>query len=144
MQSSLLSAAQALDANSLKQALSWLRKCPLLPGQPGARLVALALWKHMVLASDGEAPLHCTDRTAALSALNDIGAAVTGEKAVWAGYRALPVLEKLIGSADAAAIVAAVLWDLILSAHKASSLRHSNCSTGEVTWQFAATRCISS
>jgi hypothetical protein len=118
MQSGLLNAAKALDAGSPQQALSLLRKLPLSPGEEGARPVALALWKHLVLASDDEAPLPCTDRKVALAALSAIGAAATDEKFIWASYQALPVLEKQLGSANAGAVVAGVLWDRILSAHE--------------------------
>lgn len=118
MQAGLLNAAKALDRNSPTDALSCLRKLPLLAGEETARLVALALWKRMVLSSGGGEPLRCKDSKMALSALNDLGAALTDEKYVLAAYRALPVLEKLIGSADAAAAVAAIFWDRILSTHE--------------------------
>lgn len=98
--------------------MSWLHKLPLLPGEEGARPVALALWKNLVLASDGKAPLPCKDKKAALTALNAIGAAVTDEKFIWASYQALPGLEKQLGPANAAAVVAGLLWGRILSAHE--------------------------
>jgi hypothetical protein len=118
MQTILLSAARALDDELPKEALALLRKLPLTRGDEPTRLVALALWKRMALISDGEGPLNCRDADAALAALTDLGAALTNERSIWAGYRAFPVLEKLIGSADAAAAIAGVLWDRILSAHE--------------------------
>lgn len=118
MQANLLSAARALDDGSAKDALAWLRGLPLTAGEEAPRQVALALWKRMVLLSDGEEPLRCKDADAALAALNDVGAALAEPDKIWLGYRALPVLEKMIGSTDAAAAVAAILWDRILGAHE--------------------------
>lgn len=118
MQARLLSAARALDDDTPMEALSWLRKLPLATGDEAARLVALALWKRMVLLSDGGAPLAAKDAKAALGALTDLGSALTDAESIWAGYRAFPVLEEQIGSGDAAAAVAGLLWDRILAAHE--------------------------
>jgi hypothetical protein len=118
IQTILLSAAKALDDDSPKDALGWLRQLPLTTGEEATRLVALALWKRMALISDKAGPLDCRDSKAVLDALTDLGAALTEETSIWIGYRAFPVLEKLIGSADAAAAITGILWDRILTAHE--------------------------
>jgi hypothetical protein len=118
MQTILLSAAKALDENVPHRALAWLRELPLTAGDDATRLVALALWKRMVLISNRAGPLDCRDSGAAVAALSDLGAALTGQRSIWVGYRAFSQLEKLIGSADAAAAVASIFWDRVLTSHE--------------------------
>ena len=118
MQAGLLDAARALDDGSPDLALLRLRTIPLVADAEPARIVALALWKNLVRTCDGKEPLPCQDTHKALAALDDLGAAVADERHIWPAYRAFPLLEKQVGSANAAAAVAAILWARILKAHE--------------------------
>lgn len=118
MQSSLLAAARALDNGFPNQAIERLRKILLVVEAEPLRVVALALWKNLVRSCDGSDPMPCEDVETALSALDAFGVAMEDASHIWPAYRAIPVLEKQIGSVNAAAAVAAILWTRILTAHE--------------------------
>jgi hypothetical protein len=118
MRASLLAAAKSLDTGEARGALEILRALPLARSEQATRLVALALWKRVVLSSAGSDLLAGADAKSALIALDEIGAALLDDSFIWNAYRALPVLEKEIGAADAASATAAILWDRALVAHE--------------------------
>ncbi|HEV8015050.1 MAG TPA: hypothetical protein VGP48_05935 [Stellaceae bacterium] len=118
MKASLLAGARALDGGKPDEARAALRAAPLAICDRSLRLIAMALWKRMLLpAEDKDAPADERLRETEKS-LNAVGAAIKDGAFIWNAYEALPTLEARIGAADVAAVMATTLWDRVLEAHE--------------------------
>jgi Glycosyltransferase sugar-binding region containing DXD motif len=111
----LVAAARALDGGRPAEARDRLLSVPLARCDRAQRLVAVALWKRVLLASFA-GPSPAAD---VLAAFDSIAAAAANAAHVWSAYQAIPILEAELGPTDTAAMVAASLWDCVLQSDRA-------------------------
>jgi hypothetical protein len=137
MKDALLASARALDHGRWQEARERLRSAPLVRSHPSQRLVAAALWKRILRSSrpSDRQPIDQDDET--LTAFDKATGPLRGEGDIWATFHALPSLELKIGAADAAAIVATTLWDIVL---KSDPTLFS--SMFELFFRAGASRCL--
>lgn len=109
MKDALLAAARALDGGRWEEAREHLRSAPLVRCDLSQRLVAVALWKRILVSSQNSIPAGEGGETALL-ALNEFRAAAQNAAYVWRMYQAIPVLIERIAAVDAAAVVATTVW----------------------------------
>jgi hypothetical protein len=111
----LLAAARALDRGRQDEALECLMSVQLARSDHAQRLVAIALWKRVLIHSSNSEDAN----QQIFVALEHITAAAVDHTYIGNAYHVLPVLEAQFGAAIGAAVVATTLWDCVLAAEPA-------------------------
>jgi hypothetical protein len=137
MKDALLAAARALDRGHWEEARDHLRSASLVRSHHSQCLVAVALWKRILASSRPGDQQSIEGEDEALKAFDKATAPLRDEGNAWETFHALPTLEMEIGAADAAAIVATTLWDVVL---KADPVLFS--SMFELFFRAGASRCL--
>ena len=133
----LLAAARALDHGRWEEARDHLRAAPLTRSHHSQCLVAAALWKRILASSRPADQQSIEGEDEAVTAFDKATGPLRNEGNAWGTFHALPTLEMKIGAADAAAIVATTLWDVVLKADPAVF-----SSIFELFFRAGASRCL--